>query len=94
MLELAESTQGVMEIRDSRDEWPLLRRIRSEFHEMPGLCLTVPQASRLWNLDRQLSELALYLLVESGFLTRTGDGRFVATERTTLSVSSRAALTD
>ncbi len=56
---------------------PLLRRIRNEFHEMPGLCLTLEQAARLWNLDPQTSQLALHMLEEEGFLARTGDGRFV-----------------
>ena len=61
----------------------LLSRIRSEFHEMPGMCLTVPQAARLWNMDRHASEAALDRLVEAGFLTRTDDGRFMAAEWTT-----------
>lgn len=59
----------------------LLRRIRSEFAEMPGLCLTSAQAARLWNLDPQTSQLALHMLVESGFLTRTRQGRYIATSQ-------------
>ncbi len=55
---------------------PLLHRVRSEFLEMPGLCLTLAQASRLWSLDRMTSEHVLQLLVESGFLTRSRDGAF------------------
>ena len=58
---------------------PLLVRIRSEFIEMPGLCLTESQASRLWNLDPQTTGLALEMLVAAGSLTRTEDGRFIAT---------------
>ncbi len=57
---------------------PLLRRIRSEFLEMPGLCLTLEQAARLWNLDPQTSQMVLHMLQEEGFLTRTGDGRFTS----------------
>lgn len=56
---------------------PLLHRIRNEFQEMPGLCLTLEQAARLWNLDLQTSQMALHMLEEEGFLARTGDGRFV-----------------
>ncbi len=56
---------------------PLLRRIRNEFLEMPGLCLTLEQASRLWNLDPHTSEMALHMLQDEGFLYRTADGRFV-----------------
>jgi hypothetical protein len=29
----------------------LLARVRAEFCEMPGLCLTARQARRLWALD-------------------------------------------
>lgn len=57
---------------------PLILRIRSEFHEMPGLCLTTAQASRLWSLDSDTTRMALEMLVESGALTQTADGRFVA----------------
>ncbi|MBS1820039.1 MAG: hypothetical protein JSU08_19055 [Acidobacteria bacterium] len=57
---------------------PLLARIRSEFLEMPGLSLTIPQASRLWNLDPQTSQLALEMLVHAGVLQCTDDGRFMA----------------
>jgi Fic family protein len=57
---------------------PLLRRIRNEFLEMPGLCLTLEQAARLWNLDPQTSQMVLRMLQEEGFLARTGDGRFVS----------------
>jgi hypothetical protein len=59
-------------------EAPLLRRIWSEYNEMPGLCLTVPQAARLWNLDRDESERALAQLVQAGFLERTPSGCFLA----------------
>jgi len=78
MLEPAGNGQGVMTAMGSRPEELILRRIRSEFHEMPGLCLTVPQASRLWNLDRDTSEAALNVLVADGYLARTDDGRFMS----------------
>jgi hypothetical protein len=82
MLDAQHNRQVVMASnKGSRGEERLLRRIRSEFHEMPGLCLTVPQAARLWNLDSQTSETALQRLVADGYLAKTGDGRYVvATE--------------
>ena len=83
MLEVADNRQGAMEFMDAGSQESLLRRIRSEFYEMPGMCLTVTQASRLWNMDRQTAEMALHLLVERGFLTRTDDGRFMAAQWTT-----------
>lgn len=92
MLELAGNGQDVMTAMGSRADERLLRRIRSEFHEMPGLCLTGPQAARLWNLDRATSEAALEALVTDGYLSRTDDGRFVAAGFATRSSSPKGPL--
>ncbi len=54
-----------------------LRRIKSEFVEMPGLRLSAAQAQRLLGLDAQFSEAILGALVDAKFLFRTGDGIFV-----------------
>ena len=94
MLEVAGNGQGVMASMGSPTNEQLLRRIRSEFHEMPGMCLTVPQAARLWNLDRESSEAALNALVADGYLARTDDGRFVAAAWATRSAAPRASLTN
>lgn len=59
-------------------EHPLMLRIRGEFREMPGLCLTSAQASRLWSLDADTTAMALEMLVGSGALVRTMDGRYIA----------------
>jgi hypothetical protein len=56
---------------------PLIRRVRAEFLEMPGLCLTREQAQRLWSLDHRTCEALLKSLVESRFLRRTARGLFV-----------------
>lgn len=45
-----------------------LRRIRREYEEMPGLCLTARQAQRLWRLDPSACEALLGAMVASGFL--------------------------
>jgi hypothetical protein len=50
--------------------------IRSEYHELPCLSLTLPQAIRLWGLDHDLCETALASLVTEGFLQVTGDGMY------------------
>lgn len=63
---------------DSYGDDPLLHRIRSEFGEMPGLCLTTAQAARLWNLPPADAGRVLQSLVEGQVLTRTQDGRYVA----------------
>jgi hypothetical protein len=54
-----------------------LRRVRSEFLEMPGLKLTVSQAQRLWGMDRPTCEALIDELTESRFLARTRDGAVV-----------------
>jgi hypothetical protein len=55
----------------------MLTRVEGEYHEMPGLRLTIPQAQRLWGLQRLDCEALMGSLVETGFLVRTRDGAFV-----------------
>jgi len=55
----------------------LARRIRAEFLEMPGLCLTIEQAQRLWSLERRKCEAVLRSLIDARFLRRTDRGLFV-----------------
>ncbi len=53
------------------------RRIEAEYAEMPGLCITLPQAQRLWAADRRTVEAAFERLVARGVLRMTTKGRFV-----------------
>jgi hypothetical protein len=55
----------------------LVERIRAEFIEQPGLRLTEAQASRLWQLDSVTSRRVLATLIETAFLSRSPDGRYV-----------------
>jgi hypothetical protein len=50
-----------------------LFRIWAEFAEMPGLTLTLPQASRLFQLEAGRCLQALGSLVDAGQLVRRGD---------------------
>ena len=52
----------------------LVERVRGEFLEMPGLRLTMPQAARLWGLDRPSCEAVVDVLVRCEFLRRTASG--------------------
>jgi hypothetical protein len=52
----------------------LVGRIRAEFLEMPGLRLTVAQASRLWGLDEGACRHVIDVLVGSSFLRWTPGG--------------------
>lgn len=47
-------------------------RIRAEFAEMPGLKLTLPQASRLFNVERVRCQRILEGLVTHGDLSASG----------------------
>ncbi len=55
----------------------LLKRIRGEFLEMPGLVLTSRQAERFWGLDSGRCQALLGTLIQSGFLTLTRNGAFI-----------------
>jgi hypothetical protein len=65
---MGETHRGIQEV---------VRRIRGEFLEMPGLRLTPEQARRLWRLDESACEKVLGALVADRFLARTRDGAFV-----------------
>ncbi len=49
-------------------------RIRSDFEEMPGLCVTLMQAQRLWSLDESTCVVALSALVSEGYLRQATVG--------------------
>ncbi len=52
----------------------LMRRVRSEFNEMPGLRLTPAQAARLLGLDQPACQRVIDALVGADFLRRAPDG--------------------
>ena len=61
--------------RTSKED-TLLRRARGEYREMPGMRLTIEQAMRLWDLDRQTCQSLLSSLVEARFLEVDAHGRY------------------
>jgi hypothetical protein len=66
--------------RRQADHTEVIRRIRSEYLEMPGLKLTFAQARRLWSLDTPTCAAALHALTVGGFLRRTTRGAYVRRE--------------
>jgi hypothetical protein len=52
----------------------IVRRVREEFREMPGLRLTPAQATRLWGLERETCRQVIDALVASSFLRWTSSG--------------------
>ena len=65
---MGDTGQGIQEV---------VRRIRGEFLEMPGLRLTEQQARRMWCLDETACEAVLGALVDARFLAKTRDGAFI-----------------
>jgi hypothetical protein len=55
----------------------LVSRIRSEFNEMPGLQLTLPQAARLWGLEPPACRDVVDALVACAFLRWTQRGTII-----------------
>ena len=68
----------------------IMIRIRGEYLEMPGLSLTVPQASRLMGLSNPVCHACFDSLVSDGFLVRTRDGRYLLSDAP-VGVSRRSA---
>jgi hypothetical protein len=62
----------------------LVERARGEFLEMPGLCLTIPQAARLWGLDTDSCSRIIDALVDVSFLRWTSEGNVARADRGTL----------
>ncbi len=54
-----------------------IERIDGEYREMPGLCLTLPQAARLWGLPVPLCRALLGALVKRGRLRETPNGHYI-----------------
>jgi hypothetical protein len=54
----------------------MVRRVRGEFLEMPGLRLTRAQAQRMWGLDQETCAEVLQTLVDTKFLHLRSDGTY------------------
>jgi hypothetical protein len=55
----------------------LVRRVESEFKEMPGLSLTLQQAVRLFSIPQGPCQRILSVLVKDGAMSLRKDGRYV-----------------
>jgi hypothetical protein len=55
----------------------LVDRVKAEFNEMPGLRLTLPQATRLWGLEQTLCLTVVEALVRASFLRWGAGGTIV-----------------
>jgi hypothetical protein len=55
----------------------LMEQVQAEYAEMPGLCVTLSQAQRLWAVDQATCEEVFSRLICRGVLRRTITGEFV-----------------
>ncbi len=64
----------------AREGWEfgkLVRQVKGEYYEMPGLCVTLPQACRLWHIDKDTCDTLLSQLVQEHFPKLTTKGLFI-----------------
>ena len=60
------------------DQWhETMRRVRSEFEELPCLRVTLLQACMLFGLSETVSSWVLSCLTRDGFLEQARDGEYV-----------------
>lgn len=55
----------------------IIERVIGEYQEMPGLALTISQATRLWGCDEATCRRVVAALVEARMLRFLRDGRLV-----------------
>ena len=58
----------------------LLTRIKSEFNESPGMCLTLRQGARLWGIAPDVCATVVDRLVREDFLRWTPNGEVIRSE--------------
>ena len=64
----------------------VIKRLRAEFLEVPGLRLHFPQAQRLCGVDWMTCQRGLDVLVKAGFLNVESDGAYARPEDAASSV--------
>lgn len=55
----------------------IVRRVRAEFAEMPGLKLTLSDAALLWGLEPAACEAVVKTLLATAFIRQTASGAIV-----------------
>lgn len=50
------------------------KRVQAEFEEMPGMTLTMPQASRLFGIEREVCKAIVERLITTSYLKVTESG--------------------
>jgi predicted RNA binding protein YcfA (HicA-like mRNA interferase family) len=78
-MEFAQS-RGVSHRQIVHERQVVIERVRAEYREMPGLCLSLAQGARLLGLDRPICTDVFRALVREGFLRETPRGSYVLAE--------------
>jgi len=79
-LPVKDLTPSLIACRDRRDvdhREVLVQRLQAHFREVPGLCVTPVEASRIFGLAPDVCGRVLSALVEDGLLAMRADGRYV-----------------
>ena len=63
--------------RNAASRAALVQRIYREFREMPGLCLTLQQAVRLFSVREDICLRVFGTLAAEGLVGRNAEGRYV-----------------
>lgn len=66
-----------IERRNVASREALRRRVGEEYHDMPGLCLTLPQARRLFGLREDICGRVLAELIQTKLLRVDAHGIYV-----------------
>jgi DNA-binding response OmpR family regulator len=72
----SEATRLARELLDRAEYLSLTQRAKANYLDLPGLSLTLSQASRLWGFDEATCKRALDALASEGFLIRSLDGQY------------------
>jgi hypothetical protein len=67
-------------VTDTIEDTALMRRVRAEFDDLPGMCLTFQQVARLMGFDDRTCAQVLHALLMAGYL-RQRDGAYVRADR-------------
>ena len=70
------TSEQIIERRNLVARQILSERVRDEFREMPGTCLTLPQAARLFGLRADICGRLFGELIRDGKLTLASDSRY------------------
>jgi DNA-binding response OmpR family regulator len=73
---VATAHRGAREMLQAIEIRSLVRRVKTDYVEMPGLVLTAQQARRLWGTDEAMCNGILDGLVAEGFLICAEGGRY------------------